>query len=167
MSSHVLRWGLPLVVLALVACDLDAVREAQRAVSGQPPPPRPCPTCGGTGTVTESVEAPLPFEMAGCDVARTGFLGFGRAREATVGIRNNGDQGGMFSFIIVGNYPGGGEVSLGEVTEWIPPHDSRAKRVPFRAEEGMLNITCTGQSPLVVQQHQRICSTCGGAGTVR
>jgi hypothetical protein len=132
-----------------------------------PAVPHRCEVCNGTGSITQSAEAPLAAHIVQCDLAATGFLGLGADRVATVGVQNDGDEGGSFTLQVFGDYPGGGRVLNGTGHVYIGPHQTGTERVQFTPQPGMQNITCHTEAPSVVQHHTVVCPRCNGAGMVQ
>jgi len=130
------------LALSMVAA-CDTVKQMTAAVS--PPQPHRCEVCGGTGSVTKSYQAPLPFKVVSCELERTGFLGLGSGRSATIGVQNNGDVGGTFHVDIMGLYPGGGRVDNGDADLYVATM-SPPTRPPRRAFDSKRSLECKASS---------------------
>lgn len=130
-----------------------------------PRPPHRCETCNGTGSITQSYESTLPAEISRCDVESTGFLGLGSERAVNIGVINNGDEAGNFTFRVIGNYPGGGTVTHGEVAAvHLLPHAMGYRQIRIVPQDGLINVTCRVISPTVIQHRQALCPACNGRG---
>lgn len=91
----------------------------------------------------------LPSRLTRCELDRTGFLGIGNGRVALVAVHNDGDQPGIFTVGVDGQYPGGGRVHHGEQALPITAHGDAIASIRFEQNDGMTGVECTVQNPTV------------------
>jgi DnaJ-class molecular chaperone len=165
-----------LIVVAVLSngCDNDlsprsrgvTLKNAEAVDNTAQPVEVPCPTCNGTGRVTESRRENLPAQIVDCRLTNSSFLGLGSRQTASASVQNNGEQGGTFTLVINGQYPGGGQVEHGRTDVYVAPHEQQSREFTFYPQQGMTTIVCNAEAPGVVTQYEDICSTCGGRGRI-
>lgn len=126
--------------------------------------PVTCTTCNGTGKITQSFDAPLPFEIVECKFTDAGL--FNPDYYAEITIANKGDKDGTFTAIATFLYAGIGEHS--EQTEiFIRAHSNATKKIRYDADKRADKFGCKVKPPHVVQTKEAICPTCAGKGVVK
>ncbi len=82
MKTHAIFLALAVIIFLLVGCDKKPVT---------------CTACNGTGKITHSFEAPLPFDIVECKFTDAGL--FNPDYYAEITITNKGDKDGTFTAI--------------------------------------------------------------------
>jgi DnaJ-class molecular chaperone len=124
---------------------------------------RPCPTCGGTGKVKTSTEAPLEYEVVKATNRDAGF--FNPDYYVHVTVKNLSEQGGTFTVEAIFVYEGiGSHTELSK--EYIPAHSSKEVVVHYDADKRCDSVRHRVTPPMGIKTIERICPTCGGRGII-
>ena len=126
--------------------------------------PKVCPTCGGTGKVSKSIEVPLPTEITKCAIIDRGVLNPDYL--ASVTIENKGEKDGTFTVYVDFAYTGiGTHTEEGEL--FVKAHEQATKEIRYDADKYADSYKCRVKSPVVIQTIESICPTCGGSGLLK
>ena len=133
-------------------------------ISGCSQKPKPCPTCNGTGSITQSQQIPLPFQIAAFNVRNTGIINPDYFADVTV--ENQGDEDGTFNVSVGWVYKEiGAHVETGTV--FVKTHSQSMTTIHYDPDHFADSTYCKVQPPMVVHSTKAICPTCGGSGLVK
>lgn len=125
--------------------------------------PTACPTCKGTGKITQSNQAPIPFNIVNHRLIDKGILNPDYFLD--VSIENKGEKDGSFRIYVDFIYK-----EIGKHTEqselFVGAHSTATKTIRYDADKRADSYEIRIEPPFIIQTTESICPTCKGKGFI-